>query len=264
MIRRLSVDWPQPPSDQPDGNERRLRLLAVSDEPEQALDFERNRAAIAPVDGIIGAGDLEPDYLTFLADAFKAPLLYVRGNHDRGANWSGLDNVLPRALDARADNLAGVAVAGLGWPGDERGQAMRDETGAWGQALNLMLHLRGQRPPIVVSHVPPRGLGDTPEDHYHLGFAAYHWLCRRLNPRLWIHGHTALAAATDWRQDWGNTTLVNVTGAVLIELVGAHQRAATIESPAEVRPQATGEAQQNAASRQLRAQQRLQCCGGKK
>ena len=28
-----------------------------------------------------------------------------------------------------------------------------------------------QRPLIVLSHVPPRGLGDTPEDYYHRGFA---------------------------------------------------------------------------------------------
>ena len=71
-----------------------------------------------------------------------------------------------------------------------------------------------QRPLIVFSHVPPRGLGDTPEDHYHRGFAAYEWLCRRLHPTLWLHGHTSMAAARDWRVTWGDTTLVNVTGAV--------------------------------------------------
>ena len=54
--------------------------------------------------------------------------------------------------------------------------------------------------------------------NYHRGFAGYRWLCRRLKPRLWIHGHSALAAVADWRQDWGGTTLVNVTGAVLVEM----------------------------------------------
>jgi Icc-related predicted phosphoesterase len=228
MIRRLAIDWPQPLPALPDGDERPLRLLAVSDEAERAFDFERNRADIAPVDGIIGAGDLEPDYLAFLADAFHAPLLYVRGNHDRGANWTALDKVLPRPLEARTEKLAGLTVAGLGWPGDRRGQAVRDETAAWGQALNLTFRARGQRPLIVVSHVPPRGLGDSPEDHYHRGFAAYHWLCRRINPRIWIHGHTALAAAANWRYDWGSTTLVNATGAVLFELTGSPGPAATI------------------------------------
>ena len=71
---------------------------------------------------------------------------------------------------------------------------------------------------IVISHVPPRGLGDVPEDPYHRGFAAYHWLCRRLHPTLWLHGHTSMAAARDWRVTWGDTTFVNVTGAVLVEI----------------------------------------------
>ena len=47
----------------------------------------------------LGCGDLEPDYLAFLADAFKAPLLYVRGNHDRGAGWSIGAEHIPDPLD---------------------------------------------------------------------------------------------------------------------------------------------------------------------
>ena len=212
MIRRLRLDGGGTTGES-------VRLLAVSDEPEKAFDFERNREEIGRIDGILGAGDLEPDYLAFLADAFHAPLLYVRGNHDRGANWAALeDKHLPLPLEARSENLAGIRVAGLSWPGDGRGQAIRDETSAWLQALGLAFRIRGTRPQIVISHVPPRGLGDAPDDHYHRGFAAYHWLCRRFRPVLWIHGHTALAAVPNWRQDWGGTTLVNATGAVLVEL----------------------------------------------
>ncbi|MEP7159422.1 MAG: hypothetical protein ABI797_08330, partial [Chloroflexota bacterium] len=79
------------------------------------------------------------------------------------------------------------------------------------------LRLRGARPHIVLSHVPPRGVGDVPEDAYHRGFAGYRWLCRRLSPVLWIHGHTALSTVSGWRQDWGGTAFVNATGAVLVE-----------------------------------------------
>ena len=41
---------------------------------------------------------------------------------------------------------------------------------------------------------------------------------------LWMHGHTSLAAAPDWRVDWGRTTLINVTGAVLIEIAAPTAR----------------------------------------
>ncbi len=223
MIRRLSLPGPAPAG-------QSVRLLAVSDEAERALEFEINRAALGKIDGILGCGDLEPPYLAFLADAFHAPLLYVRGNHDRGANWSVGRADLPHALDRGLEKLAGLPVAGLSWPGEARGQAVRDEGAAWRQALGTWLRLRGARPLIVLSHVPPRGLGDVPEDDYHRGFAAYRWLCRRLGPRLWLHGHTAPAAAGDWRVDWGATTLVNATGAVLVEIGAADPSAANIGS----------------------------------
>jgi hypothetical protein len=225
VIRRLAVPWPG----RAQGAARRqLRLLAVSDEQAPELEFAENRAAIAPIDAVVGCGDLEPDYLDFLADAFGVPLLYVRGNHDRGANWRALRERLPRPLDEKPERIGGLTLAGLSWPGAVRDRAVRDDMAAWQQAVRLFVRRRPARPVIMVSHVPPLGLGDTPEDHYHRGFAAYHWLCRRFQPVLWLHGHTSLAAARDWRTTWGTTTLVNATGAVLIELGAAAAPGATI------------------------------------
>jgi hypothetical protein len=235
VIRRLSLAWPEDKtSAAADGKGRPLRLLAASDEVVRSLDFERNRDDIGQIDAVLGCGDLEPDYLTFLADAFRVPLLYVRGNHDRGTNWAARSKLLPTALYASTEQVAGLPVAGLSWPGSDRGRAIRDDVAAWQQAAGLYLRTSlGTRPLIVISHVPPRGLGDTPEDPYHRGFTAYNWLCRRLNPRLWLHGHTARAAAPDWRVTWGSTTLVNVTGAVLVELTVDADSSATIEGDQE-------------------------------
>ena len=218
MIRRISL--PLSPQ-QTNRDATPVRLLAVSDEPERALDFQSNRAQVGRLDAIVGCGDLEPDYLSYLADAFRAPLLYVRGNHDRGVNWKATAEILPESLGGKSEKLNGIDLIGLSWPGDERAtHAVRDEQAAWRQALPLAVKPPRQRPLIVLSHVPPRGLGDTPEDEYHRGFAAYEWLCKRLHPTLWLHGHTTMAAARDWRVTWGNTTLVNVTGAVVVELGG--------------------------------------------
>jgi Icc-related predicted phosphoesterase len=211
VIRRLSL--PRPP-----GLDDDVRLLAVSDETDPALDHEVNRVGLGRIDAVVGAGDLEPDYLGFLADAFGAPLIYVRGNHDRGANWDARRRDLPQPLNRAIDTVRGLRLVGMSWPGRPGGQAIRDEGSAWRQALGLWMHLRGARPHVIVSHVPPRGVGDVPEDSYHRGFAGYRWLCRRLSPLLWIHGHTALSTVSGWRQDWGGTTFVNATGAVLIEL----------------------------------------------
>ncbi len=217
MIRRLSIPWPNETARAGRAG-RPIRLLAVSDEQERAFDFEQNRIAIPPLDAVIGAGDLEPDYLDFLANSFHAPLLFVRGNHDRGANWGTLGERLPHPLDSQPQRIGGVTVAGLSWPGNMDEHALHDDRAAWRQALGLFARRRLRRPVIIVSHVPPLGLGDTPEDLYHRGFPAYRWLCRRVQPVLWLHGHTSMAAAPDWRTTWAGTTLLNVTGAVLIEI----------------------------------------------
>src|SRR5918992_111226 len=86
MTQRLRVPWPAPGLGAARGA-LPVRLLAVSDEPDRALDSDATRRAIEPIDMIVGCGDLEPDYLAFLADGFHVPLHYVRGNHDVGAVW---------------------------------------------------------------------------------------------------------------------------------------------------------------------------------
>ena len=111
MTDRLRLPWPDALAFQ-ERDGRPIRLLAVSDEVDPSLESGATREGLAPLDLIVGCGDLEPAYLAFLADAFHAPLLYVRGNHDRGANWSAGRKDLPQALGRGIDELAGLPVAG--------------------------------------------------------------------------------------------------------------------------------------------------------
>ena len=220
MIRRLRVAWPDPRPFRERGG-RPLRLLATSDEFDAALEERENRESLGSIDLVVGCGDLSPDCLGFIADAFHAPLVYVRGNHDRGDRWPDLGALpLPsKGLDTRS--LQGVPLLALSWPGNATGAAGRDAAAAWRQALRpaAAALVRRAGPCLVFSHVPPRDVGDTPSDPYHRGFGAYRFILDRLAPPLWLHGHTALAACTDWRVRRGPTTVVNVTGAVLVELM---------------------------------------------
>jgi hypothetical protein len=224
VIRRLRLEWPDPRPFADRGGAP-IRLLAASDDPDPGLAYESNRRAIAPIDGVIGCGDLAPDWLSFLADAFRVPLVYVRGNHDRGGEWEEPDLPVPPPLQAgRHERIAGVAIAGLEWPGVRERGNRRHPWLAWRQALAvarrlLLARLTGRvEPVLVISHAAPLGAGDA-ADRYHLGFPAYRWLLGWLRPPLWLHGHTTTASVPSLRVDVGRTVLVNVTGAILVELV---------------------------------------------
>ena len=225
MIRRLTVHWPGPAA-LPDPKET-IRLLAISDVDVPSLSNARNREQLGRVDLILGCGDLEPDYLAFVADAFPVPLLYVRGNHDFGSAWeAGRDRVPEPMAAACVTAFGGLRIAGLPWPGGRPDDRGLHEFAAWRQVLRLAVAARRWRDggAIVISHMPPRGAGDDASDHYHTGFGAYRWLADRLRPPLWLHGHTPLAAAVPWHSKVDGTVYVNVTGAVLIELTPAPER----------------------------------------
>jgi hypothetical protein len=204
---------------------RPIRLLAVSDEPDEALDDGRNRAELGPIDGVLGCGDLEADYLAFLGDAFGVPLLGIRGNHDRGSAWEAASRHAPAVLGSgELGSIEGLTVGGLGWPGRATGSAVHDELGAGADSLRLGRRWLARRlrrahvPTVIVSHAPPRGLGDRASDDFHRGFRAYRWLLELVRPSLWVHGHVTPASVTDLIVRHGPTTVVNATGSILIEL----------------------------------------------
>lgn len=225
MTRRLTVTWPDALAFQ-GRHGQPIRFLAVSDDVDPALAYEGNRDALGRLDGIVGAGDLEPSYLAFLGDAFKVPVAYVRGNHDRGGHWSETVRKAPTHLSSGdLVELGGVTLAAFEWPGLHKERAPRDEWSAWLDVLRasrglLIRRLLGRTAPILVlSHAPPRGVGDHQANRYHLGYAAYRWLLDRLHPPLWLHGHVNPATIGDWREHHGDSLVANVTGSVIVELM---------------------------------------------
>jgi hypothetical protein len=219
VTRRIQIDWPSDRSS-PSANGT-VRILAVSDEVDRALESQVNRDSLGKIDLIAGCGDLDAAYLAMLGDAFCVPLVYVRGNHDRGANWQAHHGFLPDELpDAHAQTVAGVTLIGLSWPGRGAGRADHDEGAAWRQVIKMGIRARFQRGPrLVISHAPPLEAGDDPADPYHRGFRAYRWLAEQLQPILWLHGHTTVATSQSLTTQLGPTTMVNVTGSTLIELL---------------------------------------------
>jgi hypothetical protein len=236
VIDRLSLPWPdaQPFRDRADAP---IRILAVSDESDPTLDSAESRAGLEPLDMIVGCGDLEPPYLAFLADAFGVPLLYVRGNHDVGRSWGEtVRDVLPEPLvDGRVVMEAGIRMlpfsgapryAPHGRPGAEQ---QVSGFGMWTRVLRAWPRAASRGPLLLVTHAAPRGVNDA-ADQAHRGFASFRWLLDRLQPPLWLHGHTALVRrGIDGRSvRHGGSLVVNVTGATLVELTPPGGAPATV------------------------------------
>jgi hypothetical protein len=241
MTRRLRVTWPDPrPFEARNG--RPIRWLAVSDDEEPGLGEAGNREALGSIDAIVGAGDLPPDYLGFLADAFRTRLVYVRGNHDQGGRWEG--SVGTQASEALSSGsiavVDGLPILTLEWPGIRYHDRQRHESSATLDVVRLATGVALRRlagrdgAAVVLSHAPPRGVGDSDgaDDPFHAGFGAYRWLLDRVQPPLWLHGHTHPASTSSWRIDHRGSQVVNVTGAVLIEI--SPQTAGAGAAPAEV------------------------------
>jgi uncharacterized protein len=224
VTRRLTVVWP----DRLVFKARDyapIRILAVSDTVDPALEHAINREAIGRLDAIVGCGDLEPSYLGFLGDAFKVPVMFVRGNHDHGGRWSEASRNAPGHLSSgRLVQLDGITVVPFEWPGLRSERAMRDEWTAWRDVFRawrtlIIRPLFGGRPVLVISHAPPRGVGDHAANRYHLGYAAYRWLLDHVRPPLWLHGHTDPASIDEWRLTVGASVVANVTGSVVVDLI---------------------------------------------
>ena len=221
MTERLSVRWPDPRPFASVGG-RPIRILAVSDEPDLSIDSAVTRERIGHVDLIIGAGDLEPDYLGFVTDAFHAPLRYIRGNHDVGPAWSHTRRaLLPEPMrDGKVVEELGLSLVGFsGSPIYNERTMQVSALGMWARVIGAWSAAQRARPVIVVTHAPPRDVNDD-DDLPHRGFTAFRWLADRLEPPLWLHGHTALVRrGIDDRTTLRNGTLFyNCTGATLIEL----------------------------------------------
>lgn len=222
MTDRLRVPWP----DQGLFELRRgepLRLLAISDEPDPSLESPATREGLGRIDMIVGAGDLQPEYLSFVTDALGAPLHYVRGNHDVGSAWAASERgFLPAPMpEATLVREAGVSLIGLSGSPVYSGRG-HEVSGwrMWLRSIRAARAARGHAPVLVVSHAPPRDINDD-DDLAHRGFVAFRWLARRLRPPLWLHGHTALVRrGLDDRCARHDATLFyNCTGATLVELV---------------------------------------------
>ena len=165
-----------------------MKILAVADEESAALWDYYVPGRLKDYDLILSCGDLKSEYLSFLVTMGRAPLLYVHGNHDTGYRTRP-----PEGCDCIDDCLVvynGVRILGLGGCRRYRlGAHQYTEKEMRRRIRKIRFALwRAGGVDIVVTHAPPRNLGDD-NDPAHWGFEALLELLDKYNPQYLIHGH---------------------------------------------------------------------------
>lgn len=208
-----------------------VRVLAVSDEVDEVLYADPR--TVRGVQLILACGDLPFDYLAFLMDALRAPVVFVAGNHDPDVHGyrksrsgltlrAGMPTTPPwpsGAVNAegRVVEVLGVRIAGLGGclrysagPNQYSERQQRRRARALGRRARWR-NRDGHRTDVLLTHAPPRGIGDG-EDEPHRGFECLHSLVDRLEVPLLLHGHVHPYGADTPDLRTGKTTVRNVVG----------------------------------------------------
>ena len=196
-----------------------MKILAVSDEESPALWDFYVPGRLKDYDLILSCGDLKADYLSFLVTMARCPLFYVHGNHDlsyRTAPPEGCD-----CIDGQIVVYNGLRILGLGGclryhPGEQ--QYTEEQMRRRIAKLRLALWRTGGVD-IVVTHAPPRGLGDA-EVPAHKGFEALRELLDRYHPLYLLHGHVHLRYGLNIPRvlEYNDSQVVNVSERYVLEV----------------------------------------------
>jgi len=196
-----------------------MRILLIADEESPYLWDFYQPGRLSDVDLILSCGDLKQEYLEFLVTMAGKPLYYVHGNHDRG-----YENFPPEGCECLDDDLVqfrGLRIAGLG--GCARynlGPYQYTEKEMEGRIRKLEKKIKkAGGVDVVITHAPPRGCGDAP-DNAHRGFEAFLPLMDRHHPRYLIHGHVhqSYGHCLPRQIQYGSTTVMNAVGWHVLEI----------------------------------------------
>ncbi len=203
-----------------------MRILTLADEECQALWDYYSPGKLNEYDLILSCGDLKSSYLSFLVTMGKAPVFYVHGNHDgsyRDYPPEGCECIEDRIITYRGLRILGLGGSMRYNPGDHQ----YTDTQMRRRIRKLKWKLwRAGGVDIVVTHAPPKGLGDG-EDYAHRGSEALLELLDKYHPRYLIHGHVHLSYGHEIprEMDYNGTKIINAYERYVIDVEPLEKRA---------------------------------------
>ncbi|MBQ4187368.1 MAG: metallophosphoesterase family protein, partial [Firmicutes bacterium] len=143
------------------------------------------------IDLILSCGDLQANYLSFLATLTHPPIVYVPGNHDKKYLTEPPEGCI--CADDRLVVVNGLRIVGLGGSMMyNKGPYQYTQAQMKQRAAMLRLPIAMHKGfDILLTHAPAYGIGDA-DDLPHVGFKAFNNLIHRYHPKLMAHGHVHL------------------------------------------------------------------------
>lgn len=187
-----------------------MRILAIADEESKYLWDFFEKEKLAGIDLILSSGDLNPNYLSFLATFTTAPVLYVHGNHD-----DKYERTPPEGCICIEDQVyvhEGIRILGLGGSMRYRpgiNQYTEKEMQKRAKKLRFKIFMKGGFD-ILLTHAPAYQLNDG-RDLPHQGFQVFNTLMDKYHPRFFIHGHVHMSYGRQHKRydQYGETHVVN-------------------------------------------------------
>ncbi len=200
-----------------------MKILAVSDRVLDQLYSPHVKENFPDIDLIVSCGDLPFYYLEFLISALNVPLVYVRGNHDQGPQYTADGRTLHHVpggqdLHARTVRMNDLLIAGLEGSMRYRSGApfMYTEPEMRQQVTRLVPRLLWNRQrygrflDILITHSPPFEIHDRP-DTAHTGFRILRTFMKLFKPRYLLHGHIHIYRSNTPRAtQFEETAVINV------------------------------------------------------
>jgi Icc-related predicted phosphoesterase len=158
-----------------------MRVLALADK-RPSID-PAAMAVQAGVDAVITLGDLDRGWIETLTGV-AVPRLGVHGNHDAEHLLRELEIA---DLHGRRTSLAGLSFAGF-----EGCVRYRRDGGRYQYTQREGTRMARRLPgaDVLLTHCPPMGINDDPQDPAHVGWEGLRDWVERYEPRHVLHGHT--------------------------------------------------------------------------
>ena len=187
-----------------------MKILILSDVESKYLWDYFEKEKLEGIDLILSCGDLKPQYLSFLASFTKAPVLYVRGNHDDCYEINPPDGCI--CIEDSIYNFNGLRIMGLGGSikyNNGKNQYTQNQMKKRVKRMWFKL-MRNHGFDILLTHAPAAGFHEG-DDRAHKGFDIFSELIDRYHPKFFINGHVHKDYSRNFvRQDQiGDTTVIN-------------------------------------------------------